>query len=310
MASGRVGGTKSRLSGQLGDVYYSARRESDGSYTQVVSPMPEGREDALTPEVVRQRILMSICYKYLSAINYIIENSFRDDQPPTLNMQEFVRANIPILRAKLDQGDEGIKPIWFYDYGDTALWPAPVVLSSMDKVMSWFGTTAMYHGSSTWRVEIDLYDVYNGWTVRQWMEARNINIGDVGVVMIQVMDRDATKNRIYTSRLVFDPIVSLETVLTVSNFWKMFRSTTEVPFEWYGSYTPDGRTFKCGIRYTKANTFNVDQVGASCTINSAKRGYRWLRSQSQFYTVHSASTDLVLRKSFEEVWDTWYTFRL
>ena len=37
MASGRVGGTKSKVSGTIGSEYTSLRRNPDGTYSQVVS---------------------------------------------------------------------------------------------------------------------------------------------------------------------------------------------------------------------------------------------------------------------------------
>lgn len=56
MASGRVGGTKSMKSGQVGDEIYQIVKNPDGTYSQVVYGKPEQVVQAITPKLQAQRM--------------------------------------------------------------------------------------------------------------------------------------------------------------------------------------------------------------------------------------------------------------
>lgn len=56
MASGRVGGTKSMKSGQVGDEIYQIVKNADGTYSQVVYGKPEQVVQAITPRLQAQRM--------------------------------------------------------------------------------------------------------------------------------------------------------------------------------------------------------------------------------------------------------------
>lgn len=60
MASGRVGGTRSKKSGQVGDTIYQVVKNPDGSYTQIVYGKPEDVTQTITPRLQAQRMCMSM----------------------------------------------------------------------------------------------------------------------------------------------------------------------------------------------------------------------------------------------------------
>ena len=56
MASGRVGGTRSKKRGQVGDVIYQVVKNDDGSYTQISYGKPEDVTRTITPRLQAQRM--------------------------------------------------------------------------------------------------------------------------------------------------------------------------------------------------------------------------------------------------------------
>lgn len=77
MASGRVGGTKSKIRGQVGDVIYQVVRNPDGTYTQVDYVKGVRVETQTTPRLQAQRMCTSM-----------VEALMRDLKPlATISMQ-------------------------------------------------------------------------------------------------------------------------------------------------------------------------------------------------------------------------------
>lgn len=60
MASGRVGGTRSKVRGQVGDVVYQVVRNADGTYTQISYGKPEDVTQSITPRLQAQRMCTAI----------------------------------------------------------------------------------------------------------------------------------------------------------------------------------------------------------------------------------------------------------
>lgn len=56
MASGRVGGTRSKIRGQVGNVVYQVVRNPDGTYTQISYGKPEDVTQTITPRLQAQRM--------------------------------------------------------------------------------------------------------------------------------------------------------------------------------------------------------------------------------------------------------------
>ena len=60
MASGRVGGTRSKISGKVGNEIYQVVRNPDGSYSQQVYEKPEIVQTAQTPKLQAQRMITAM----------------------------------------------------------------------------------------------------------------------------------------------------------------------------------------------------------------------------------------------------------
>lgn len=60
MASGRVGGTRSKIRGQVGNVIYQVVKNPDGTYTQISYGKPEDVTRTITPRLQAQRMCTSM----------------------------------------------------------------------------------------------------------------------------------------------------------------------------------------------------------------------------------------------------------
>lgn len=60
MASGRVGGTRSKIRGQVGDIIYQVVKNADGTYTQTSYGKPEDVTQTITPRLQAQRMCTSM----------------------------------------------------------------------------------------------------------------------------------------------------------------------------------------------------------------------------------------------------------
>ena len=77
MASGRVGGARAKVRGQVGDLIYQVVRNDDGSYSQEVYAKAESKQDSYSPRLQAQR--MCTC---------MVEALMRDLKPvATISMQ-------------------------------------------------------------------------------------------------------------------------------------------------------------------------------------------------------------------------------
>lgn len=310
MATGRVGGTKSKISGKVGSEVYTVRKDSQGSYEQVVAPMPEGRQDVLTPEVVEQRIAMSICYRYMAAIPQILNNAFKDDESKSLNLQEFVRLNIPILREKIRTLFDNINPVWFYDYGDTNLYPAPIQIGGQGHTYAPGWSWQHGYTNGKWYLNAELSAIAKGSTLRQYMSRHALQVGDIFVLLIQLVDDDPSLNDIYMMRLTFNPKISLDTEITPDNYLALWDIWTQVDFifnteESYGGYSTYYR-----FVFTQDTCFNRADAAGFGDIFSGKRNGKWVRNQCYMHTIKPFNHTSHLYKRLSDVWDSWYTNRL
>ena len=310
MATGRVGGTRSKISGKVGDDVYTVRREGDGSYDQVVAPMPESREDTLTPEVVEQRMIMSICYRYMKAIPFVLNSAFKSNETKSLNLQEFVRINVPILRKKMKELNPLVNPIYYYQYGDENIYPAPVKIGGYGSIV--VQSLAVMHGyiEGEWYNEFQFGAIMPGWSVGYWIKHTWHEIGDVILMLVQMVDDDPSRNNIYFCRFIVNPKIPLTTSITDANFLDIFDIESQVGFNLVPRRSVLDNSVNYGIRFTKSVSGGFTDCGGAAVIYSGLRKGVWQRSEAFMGTWKLSGESSHLRKDIADVWDSWYTDRL
>lgn len=310
MAKGRVGGTRSRLSGKVGDEVYTVHRDDDGTYTQVVSAMPDTRDDTLTPELVKQRMCMSICYRYMSALAPVINKAFDNKLSKPLNLQEFVRINVPRLRQRMEDTERESDPIWYYQYGDENVYPAPVKLSQEIKLQSWLTSKEAAQGDNSWSANVGFGSVIVGDTIGAWRKRYGLEIGDLGVILLQLVDADPTRNCINLLRLTFNGGLGDNYLLTAERFPQMFTVDGDCPFEWWVKEDPSHTVMFAQLRFRSSMFDNISAIGGIAWILSRQRNGLWQRGEGVMNTAVGKGTSKTFRNDLDDVWDSWYTDRL
>lgn len=100
MASGRVGGTKSKISGQVGSAIYQVRRNDDGSYTQVVTAKGERTETSTTPRLQAQRMCTAMVESMMRDLKPVGRISMQSGANKSKSLNAFSHFNL--LRVAQD----------------------------------------------------------------------------------------------------------------------------------------------------------------------------------------------------------------
>lgn len=101
MASGRVGGTKSKVSGQIGTEIYSVRRNADGSYSQVVSAKPESVRYTNTDKQAAQRMVTGMIEGLMKGLRKIGTISMQAGVNKSKSLNAFSSFNLQRVNADM-----------------------------------------------------------------------------------------------------------------------------------------------------------------------------------------------------------------
>lgn len=97
MASGRVGGTRSKISGQVGDVIYQVRRNEDGSYSQVVYGKPEKVSPTATPKTQAQQMCTAIVEAMMRDLREVGRISMQSGVNKSKSLNAFSSMNLQLV---------------------------------------------------------------------------------------------------------------------------------------------------------------------------------------------------------------------
>ncbi len=101
MASGRVGGTKSKVSGTIGSEVYSLRRNPDGSYSQVVSAKPETTTYTNTEKQAAQRMVTAMIEALMRDLTPVARISMQSGINPSKSLNAFSSFNLNKVREDM-----------------------------------------------------------------------------------------------------------------------------------------------------------------------------------------------------------------
>lgn len=97
MASGRVGGTRSKVSGQVGSNIYQVVRNDDGTYTQVVVAKGVRTEETTTPRLQAQRMVTSMVESLMRDIKPIASISMQSGANKSKSLNAFSSFNLRLV---------------------------------------------------------------------------------------------------------------------------------------------------------------------------------------------------------------------
>lgn len=97
MASGRVGGTRSKVSGQVGDTIYQIRRNSDGTYSQVVYAKGQQSVSTTTPKLQVQRMITAMVESLMKDLKEVAKISMQSAVNKSKSLNAFSSFNLQLV---------------------------------------------------------------------------------------------------------------------------------------------------------------------------------------------------------------------
>lgn len=97
MASGRVGGTRSKIRGQVGNVVYQVIKNPDGTYTQISYGKPESTTSVITPRLQAQRMCTSIVEALMRDLKPIGRISMQSGANKSKSLNAFSSFNLQLV---------------------------------------------------------------------------------------------------------------------------------------------------------------------------------------------------------------------
>lgn len=97
MAVARVGGTKAKIRGQVGDQIFQVKRNSDGTYTQYTYAKGVRTEVTLTPRLQAQRMCMAIVESMMRDLKPIARISFQSAKTKNASLNAFSSFNTQLV---------------------------------------------------------------------------------------------------------------------------------------------------------------------------------------------------------------------
>lgn len=101
MASGRVGGTKSKVSGTIGSEVYSLRRNPDGTYSQVVAAKPETTTYTNTEKQAAQRMVAAMIEGLMRDLTPVARISMQSGVNQSKSLNAFSSFNLNKVREDM-----------------------------------------------------------------------------------------------------------------------------------------------------------------------------------------------------------------
>lgn len=97
MASGRVGGTRSRISGLIGSEIYRVIRNDDGTYTQIVSAKGEQTSTFTTPRLQAQRMVTAMVESMMKQLKPVARISMQSGANKSKSLNAFSSFNLRLV---------------------------------------------------------------------------------------------------------------------------------------------------------------------------------------------------------------------
>lgn len=94
MATGRVGGTAAKISGQVGDNIYQIKRRDDGTYVQIIMSKGERTEVVTSPRLQAQRMVTGMVETMMRDLKPVGQISMESGRNKTTSLNAFSSMNL------------------------------------------------------------------------------------------------------------------------------------------------------------------------------------------------------------------------
>lgn len=123
MATGRVGGTKSKITGQVGNEIFQIRKNPDGSYTQITYVKGVRTETQTSERLQAQRMVTCMVESLMKDLKPVGQISMQSGRNKTTSLNAFSSMNLRYVaadcKANWYQSNEFVYPLPAKDWGKT-----------------------------------------------------------------------------------------------------------------------------------------------------------------------------------------------
>ena len=134
MAISRVGGTKGKLSGQVGSTIYQIKNNGDGTFTQIAYAKGERTETTFSPKLQAQRMCMGMVESLMKQLKPLIGISFQAGTNKTKSCNAFSAANLRLVQRDCMEhwyvDNKFVFPYQYKGYPDFSELGGPYMISS------------------------------------------------------------------------------------------------------------------------------------------------------------------------------------
>lgn len=308
MAVGRVGGTRSKISGKVGNEIYQITHGSDGKLIQIVRAMEESRYNPNTFNQRCARLAMSMIMRAMAQFKPILQSSFEGSNTMSESFERFVRANYDYVRDYVDGIREALQEgYWPYDpYFNVPNKHEPCILGG-----NWIISEGSLHYQ--WR---DIQNVNQGGhpniELRLWLPRANttwgyfcqyhsMNVGDYWTQVFTVESPIVAEGFVKFVRLTLADGWQKDDLITNNNVQSLFI------FE--GNYTPevylDSIQRQIVLKWDGTNAYPDHFVTSRGIVKSVYKDALWRRADETLVSIYSYAGEDMVWKTPLDVWPQW-----
>lgn len=290
MASGRVGGTKSKIAGTVGSEVYSIRRNEDGSYSQVVAAKAEHVQYSNTELQAAQRMVAGMVEGLMKGLRAIGTISMQSGANKSKSLNAFAQFNLMKVRDDMKANWYDSQNFYYprkmrsgLEYEQTGGYWMISSGSLHYNLFSWFGYDDHYY---TWMpVPVSTHDYFYGMkfevkpsmaTIRDFLDYHKITRRDMvcyvwwetDSIYMPGSDDPVESQGYYYIKAAVNPYLADSAPVTSENLRNLFiietnSQCTVARCQWHTAIhnTPDGLQDFLAIGRVCENWENIMEVG-------------------------------------------------
>lgn len=308
MAISRIAGSRGKIRGKVGSEIYQIRRDTNGRFSQFVYQIPEDKTLGLTPDLARQRMIMSVIMHHMKLLKPFMDACSQYVPEGTLSVQEFVRMNINRLKNLISHVKTPAESVWWPLYGESFALPASLLITEgtfqnyalslaevdADQGQAWCSLTFGEYGLQ--------------WTWRQWCQAWQFWPDSYAAVLLFCAQSDTDPEAYHYVRIHLSPSVNLDQKIEDTDFASMFDLAGDMT-EWSWQDHTDVYGWKWWTIQTPPSTRLLYCLAVADLSFGYVAGKRFL-SKSVMYLQDPLVPIPYEKHSFEEAFQSWYNDRL
>lgn len=308
MASGRVGGTRSKIKGVVGNEVYQIVSDGKGGTEQIIYAKPEGKEFALTPELAKQRLFMSVVMRHMQLLTDVMDAAFENIPEGTLCVQNFARVNIRWMQEHYLDDPTFNYLKWFPMYGERIALPFPLILTE-----GTFHTFAAYVSSfvstaQSAQITIRLGDGRKSLTLGQFRDQLEWGVNEYLCHVYFTVGAGEEQSRYHYYRFNWKKDIDWDQRCEDVDWDNVFDIVSTETL--HASIETSQYSDWMSVRFLSDRRADLRYGHGTCSIQFGYQEGKWRISQSQMRIPTGDTIRGHIRYSFDDVFDSWYTDRL